>query len=218
METDHKPPTTDHRPLTTEQCVFLATGNAHKVQEIREILPDLAPALKSVGDFPPKPGPVEDGTTYYQNALKKAFHYHALTGLPALADDSGLEIDAFGGEPGIRSARFIDPALSFEKRNSIILERMKDVGPDGRGARFRCCCALVMSNGLFYLETGTLEGQIGLEARGVNGFGYDPIFLLPGPGIHLAELSPDGKNRISHRALAFKRIRKYLDGIFPCES
>ena len=137
-------------------------------------------------------------------------HYYKLTGVPTIADDSGLEIDAFNGEPGIHSARFIKPDMSFAQRNGIILERMKDVPEENRGARFRCCCVLVYSENDIRTESGTLEGKIGYEAKGGFGFGYDPVFFVSEFDKYLAELPPEIKNRISHRARAFDNIKKHI--------
>ncbi|MCE1248961.1 MAG: RdgB/HAM1 family non-canonical purine NTP pyrophosphatase [Firmicutes bacterium] len=191
--------------------ILLATNNQHKVEEITKILSDYTHRIKSLDDYPGLPQPVEDGDSYYENSLKKAMHYYKLTGIPTIADDSGLEIDAFNGEPGIHSARFIKPDMPFSERNEIILSRMKDVPENNRGARFRCCCVVVYSENDIRTESGTLEGRIGNEAKGSFGFGYDPVFFVPEYDRHLAELEPEIKNRISHRAKAFENIRKHLD-------
>ena len=190
--------------------ILLATNNLHKVEEIKKIMGEYSHRIKCLSDFPQYPQPVEDGDTYRENALKKAMHYHKLTGLPTMADDSGIEIDAFDGKPGIYSARFIDPNLSFEERNKIVLERMKETPEDKRGARFRCCCVLVYSKDDIRTEYGTLEGKIGYELKGDHGFGYDPIFYLPERKKYLAEILPEEKNQISHRARAFEKMKKQL--------
>lgn len=190
--------------------ILLATNNSHKVDEISKIMAGTPVLIKNLSQFPPYPQPVEDGETYRENALKKAMHYHKLTGLPTLADDSGLEIDAFDGAPGIYSARFISPDISFEERNHIVLEKMKDIPDEKRGARFRCCCVMVLSDEDIRTEYGDLEGKIGYELKGEHGFGYDPIFYLPDRKLHLAEIPPEEKNRISHRARAFEKIKKHV--------
>ena len=191
--------------------ILLATNNAHKVEEIKEILSEYAHRIKCLSDFPRYPIPVEDGDTYRENSLKKAIHYHKLTGLPTIADDSGIEIDAFGGKPGIYSARFINPDIPFTERNKIVLERMKEVPDENRGARFRCCCVLVYSDEDIRTEYGTVEGKIGFEMKGEYGFGYDPIFYLPERQKYLAQIPPEEKNVISHRAKAFEKIKKHLE-------
>jgi len=192
--------------------ILLATNNKHKIEEINEIMGEYASILTTLSDFPSFAKPVEDGNTYRENALKKALHYHKLTGLPAMADDSGLEIDAFNGKPGLMSARFISPTISHEERNKIVLERMKNFPDDKRSARFICCCVLVYSPDDIRTEYGELEGSIGYELKGEHGFGYDPIFYLPGRKMYLAEIQPEEKNKISHRAIAFNKIKKHIKG------
>lgn len=189
--------------------ILLATNNPHKVKEIGEILPDFKENFvipSSIGNFP---APPENGTTYRENALKKALYYHKITGLPAIADDSGLEIEALGGEPGILSARFINPDLSFNERNRMVLEKMEGIEETKRAARFVCCCVLVAGEDEVRTEYGILKGKIGWEMKGEYGFGYDPIFALK-DGRHLAQLPPEEKNRISHRAKAFKKMKKHI--------
>jgi XTP/dITP diphosphohydrolase len=190
--------------------ILIATSNKHKAVEIRSILDEFRDNLKILSDFGDLPKPVEDGKTYYKNALKKALHYHWQTGLPTLADDSGLEIDAFNGEPGVFSARYINPRMSFSERSRIILEKMQEVPEDKRTARFHCCCVLVVNENDIRSECGILDGRIGYEITGNYGFGYDPIFFLPERGVYLAELPPEEKNRISHRADAFSKIKKHI--------
>ncbi len=194
--------------------ILLATNNSHKVEEIRKILKGFPGEILDLSSFKPVPEPVEDGSTYRDNALIKAFYYHRLTGLPTLADDSGIEIDAFDGAPGIYSARFIDPEFSFEQRNREVLRRMKELPDSRRGACFRCCCVLVMNPDRIITEYGVLEGMIAREIQGEYGFGYDPIFYLPHRKAHLAQIPPQEKNRISHRAKAFEKMKKHLLDLF----
>jgi XTP/dITP diphosphohydrolase len=193
--------------------ILLASNNEHKVQEIFDILDEFRGNLRSLRDFGDLPKPVEDAKTYYKNAMKKALHYHWQTGLPTLGDDSGLEIDALNGEPGIFSARYINPRLSFAERNQLILEKMKDVPEEKRTARFHCCSVLVYSENDIRYECGVLEGRIGYEMKGEYGFGYDPIFFLPERGLYLAEIPPEEKNVISHRAGAFMKIKKHFTAL-----
>ena len=191
--------------------IVLATNNAHKVEEIRKILAGTSMDILDLSAFPPGPQPLEDGHTYRENAIKKALHYYKVTGHPTLADDSGIEIDAFDGAPGIHSARFINPEYSFEERNREVLHRMAKVPDEKRGARFRCCCVLVVEPENVITEYGTLEGAIGRQIEGEHGFGYDPIFYLPDRGVYLAQVDPAEKNRISHRARAFARMKAHLE-------
>ncbi len=192
--------------------ILLATNNKHKVEEIKEIMGEYARMFKTLSDFSGLPIPVEDGKTYRENSLKKAMHYHKLTGLPAIADDSGIEIDAFDGKPGLMSARFINPSISFEERNKIVLERMKNVPDEKRGAKFICCCVLIYSDEDIRTEYGVFEGKIGYDIKGDYGFGYDPIFYLPKMKAYLAQIPPEEKNKISHRAIAFEKIKMHIKG------
>lgn len=190
--------------------ILLATGNLHKVDEIKEILNEFKDAILSLKDISPLSKPIEDGKTYEENALKKALHYHKLTGLPTLADDSGLEIEALDGKPGIHSARFIDPNISFEERNHKVLDMLSEIPPNERKAKFVCVSVFVIDEENIIVEKGTLEGEIGTQIKGKYGFGYDPIFFLPNKGIYLAQIPPQEKNKISHRARAFKRMKAHI--------
>ena len=153
---------------------------------------------------------VEDGKTFEENALIKAKAVMEVTGQLTLADDSGLEIDALNGEPGIYSSRYLGEDTSYVKKNSVILERLKDVPEEKRSARFVCAVAAAFPDGQTKVIRGTMEGIIGYEIKGENGFGYDPIFYLPQYGKYSAELSSDEKNAISHRGEALRRIREVL--------
>lgn len=190
--------------------ILLATGNRHKIDEITAILKDVPVTLKNLWDFPPAEAPEENGATYHENALIKALYYHRLTGLPTLSDDSGIEIDAFDGAPGIMSARFIDASLTYEARNRKVLEMMAGIPDEKRKARFRCCCVFAADENNIFTEWGTLEGYIAQNADGIHGFGYDPIFYLPERNMHLAQVEPDEKNRISHRGRAFMKMASRL--------
>jgi len=194
-------------------AVVVATRNAGKFDEIRAFLRDtglrLIP-LTAFADVGPLP---ETGETFEANALQKAQTCMDATGLPALADDSGLEIDYLGGRPGVHSSRFAGEEASDEERNRLILEMMRNAGPTQRGARFRCVIALVGLTDEPIIAEGTCEGEIALEPRGTHGFGYDPIFLLPGRGVTMAEIPPEEKNRISHRAQALSALLRKLDAL-----
>ena len=181
--------------------IVLGTGNAHKVVELTAILGPLLPGvefLRSEG-----PSPVEDGDTFEANALIKARAAHASTGLPAIADDSGVVVDGLGGEPGIYSARYAGTG-SDEDNRQLVLERLGDA--TDRAARF-VCAAVYVDDEVEVVRTASWEGVILDGARGTGGFGYDPIFApIDGGGRSAAELSADEKNTISHRGLAFRAL------------
>jgi XTP/dITP diphosphohydrolase len=208
--------------------LLIATGNRHKIDEFRQIIDTerwelVAPDELGLGDF----SVIEDGETYHQNAAKKARAYANASGLPALADDSGLEVDALDGKPGIHSARYagIDstgtassaasPGITSQDiaNRRKLLDALRDVPRDQRGARFRAVVAIAFPYGpnLRYGE-GTIEGRIAEDERGESGFGYDPIFELP-DGRRLAELSRDEKNAISHRGRAARDAQWALDAL-----
>jgi len=180
--------------------VVLATHNEHKVVELRRILgPDLG-SLELVGYDGPEP--VEDGATFEENALIKARAAHRHTGLPAIADDSGISVDALGGEPGIHSARYAGTRDDRDNR-MLLLERLG--GAADRTARFECAAAFV-TDGFEHVELGIWPGRVLEAERGTNGFGYDPVFSPDGMAGSSAELTPDEKNAVSHRALAFRKL------------
>lgn len=185
--------------------IVLATSNPHKVEEINAITKDLG--FEFI--LPPKGfDPIEDGKTFEENALLKAKEAAKLTNMPALADDSGLCVEALNGEPGIHSARYADTA---QARIDKLLDVLKDVPSENRGAKFVCAMVLVDKNGEVILsDRGECFGKIGFESKGKNGFGYDPIFIVEGTDLTMAELSEDEKNKISHRALALKKVTNCL--------
>ena len=153
---------------------------------------------------------VEDGDSFEENALIKARTIHKATGRAVLADDSGLEIDAFGGGPGVTSSRYMGEDTPYTIKNAAILEQLKDVPEEKRGADFRCVMALITEEGEF-LSEGRIDGIIGYKAAGEAGFGYDPIFFLPERGMTTAELSPEEKNAVSHRGMAAMNMRTHLE-------
>ncbi len=191
----------------------LATRNAGKIREIRHILADLDVELLGADEFPPFPEPEESGESFLENAIAKARAVHRATGLPALADDSGIEVDALGGGPGVRSARYGGPGLSDADRWRRLLAELEGVPPERRGARFRCVAALVPApgsrDGAIWTE-GFLHGRIAEAPRGANGFGYDPVFYLPELGRTVAEMTAEEKNAISHRYRAFLEMKHLL--------
>ena len=195
------------------QTVVVATGNAHKVTEIEAILGRVMPGVRfvtigSLGDFP---DPEETGTTFEENALIKARAAHAETGLPAVADDSGLEVDALGGAPGVYSARYAGVHGDDAANNAKLLRELEGVPEGRRTARFTSCVAFVAADGSETCGVGHCEGRVGLAGRGEHGFGYDPLFLPDEtPGRTMAELEPAEKNAISHRFHALQELAARL--------
>ena len=189
--------------------LVLATRNKHKILELQPLLSNLGVELLTLNDFPNHPPLIEDGGTFQENALKKARTVFAHTKLPALADDSGLEVFFINGKPGVRSARYAGENASDEQNNEKLLAEMLGVAPRRRRAQFRAVLALV---GEGYEETteGICTGMLGESPRGTNGFGYDPIFIPDGYKKTYAELTADEKNRISHRAKAAEKMRGVL--------
>lgn len=193
-----------------QHTFVVATGNAHKVQEIRAILREYPVELLSLRDFEVDEEPEEDGATYEANALIKARYYAKATGRPCLADDSGLEVDALDGAPGVISARFAGAETPHSEKIKVVLGHLQGVPDEQRGARFRCVAALVEPGGREVTCEGVCEGRIAHRPSGEHGFGYDPIFLLPERGCTTADLVEEEKNRISHRARAFLGLMKAL--------
>ncbi len=198
--------------------LMLATGNPGKVAELRALLAlhlDLGGVpLLTPRDWPtPLPDVAETGTTFAENARLKADALASATGLAALADDSGLCVDALGGAPGLHSARWAGPGASDADRNAKLLLALADVPPERRTARFVCAAALAVPGGETWTAEGVCEGIILDAPRGINGFGYDPLFLLPSLGLTMAELSSEVKNRLSHRALAVSRLSSQLSAL-----
>ena len=192
--------------------LLIATTNPHKVEEFRTILADLPYTLVSLADVGVTQDVEETGATFAANAILKAVAYADLTGLLALADDSGLEIDALNGEPGIYSARWAGADITYEERHRILLARLADVPPDQRTARYRCAIALAQPapRGLYGVVEGTLEGRIADAPAGTGGFGYDPIFYVPEQGRTVGQMSAEEKHRISHRARAAAKAHELL--------
>jgi len=190
--------------------LVVATGNRHKVEEIRAMLADLPITVRSLAEFPGAPEVVEDGATYRENALKKAWSAAKFTGKPALADDTGLEVDALGGQPGLYAARFAGEGCSFQDNVRKLLHLLDGVPSERRGARFVCVIALVSPDGREQVVEGELCGRISESQSGGGGFGYDPVFFVPEAGKTLAELTADEKNRVSHRRRALDRARTII--------
>lgn len=191
--------------------LLLATNNPHKLEEYRTIFSDLPLRLLSLRDVQLNVDVEETGNTFAENAELKGRAYAHMSHMLTLADDSGLEIDALGGAPGVYSARYLGRETSYEERFQVILEQLKGLPLEQRSARFRCFIALVDPPGKFCLIEGIVEGVIAESPRGTHGFGYDPIFFLPELGKTFAELEPVDKNRMSHRARAAQSARKLLE-------
>jgi XTP/dITP diphosphohydrolase len=184
------------------RVLLLATTNRHKLEEYRAIFSGLPFRLLSLHDLQLDLDVEETGTTFTQNAEIKALAYAHASGMLSLADDSGLEIDALGGAPGVYSARFLGEEASYQERFRFILEQLKGLPQEQRTARFRCAITLAEPSKYYQTVEGNLEGRIADAPRGDHGFGYDPIFLVPELGKTTAELAPEQKNRISHRGRA----------------
>ena len=193
------------------RTLLLATSNQHKLEELRAILSDLPFKLLSLKDLQVDMEVEETGATFAENAELKARAYAQASGMLTLADDSGLEIDALGGAPGVRSARYLGRETTYEERFRKIVEQLNGLPMDQRTARFRCVIALADPSGSTRIVEGVIEGVIADVPRGKNGFGYDPIFFVPELGKTLAELAPEQKNRISHRGRAAQAARILLE-------
>lgn len=190
--------------------LIFATGNENKMREIREILAGRGYEILSMKEAGINIDVEENGKTFSENALIKARAISEASGELVLADDSGLEIDALGGEPGIYSARYMGHDTSYVEKNNNLIQRLEGVPDEKRTARFVCAMAAVFPDGREEVVVGTMEGRIGYEIAGENGFGYDPIFYLPEYGKTSAEISPEEKNAISHRGKALRAIAELL--------
>jgi XTP/dITP diphosphohydrolase len=190
--------------------LVLATRNRHKGKELGSLLADLPVRIRTMDEFPDVPDVVEDGDTCEANAIKKARAVSDATGLMAVADDTGLEVDALDGRPGVYAARYAGPQATYEDNCRKLLGEMAGVPLDRRTARFVTVAAVALPSQTVEVMTGRLEGLISERPAGARGFGYDPVFYVPELGKTLAELSGEEKNRISHRAKAFAQVRDLL--------
>jgi len=190
--------------------LVLATRNHDKVIELVALLGDLGITIRTLDEFPDAPDVVEDGDTCEANAVKKARAIAESTGLPAVADDTGLEVDALGGRPGVYAARYAGEDATYEDNCRKLLRELTGVPREQRTARFLTVAAIALPSDGIRVAQGTLEGVIAEEASGTLGFGYDPVFLIPELGKTLAQLPADQKNTISHRAKAFAKVREML--------
>ena len=191
--------------------IIFATGNEGKMKEVRMILSDMKAEILSLKEAGIDIDIVEDGKTFEENAVIKAKAVAALCDAVVLADDSGLEVDYLNKEPGIYSARYLGEDTSYHIKNANIIERLKGVPDEKRTARFVCAIAAVCPDGTVLTTRGVMEGRIGYEEHGSNGFGYDPIFCLPKYGCSTAELTSDQKNLESHRGKALREMKQELD-------
>jgi XTP/dITP diphosphohydrolase len=189
--------------------LLVATTNRGKLDEIVELLSGLSLDIHSLADYPLTNPPEETGTTFAENARQKALFYAAHAGVLTVAEDSGLEIDALGGAPGIHSARFGGPATTYPDKFALIEAELRLTDTADRTARFVCALALADAGRVVFEARGTVEGLIAPEPRGDGGFGYDPIFFYPPFGCTLAEAA-DRKSSVSHRGQAFRELRSFL--------
>jgi XTP/dITP diphosphohydrolase len=193
--------------------LVIATGNPGKFNEIALLLQGLRVAPVPLDRVGPIEVPPESGESFQENARQKAEAVARASGQLTLSDDSGLEVDALGGQPGVRSARFGGPEATDDDRNRLVLQMLRGVPLERRAARFRCVVAIAEPRGSTQLAEGTCEGRIALAPRGTRGFGYDPIFEVPSLRKTFAEVDPEVKNRLSHRAKAMAAARVILQGI-----
>ncbi|MCI6998008.1 MAG: XTP/dITP diphosphatase [Eubacterium sp.] len=190
--------------------IIFATGNAGKMKEVREILKDLNVEILSMKEAGIQADVEENGKTFQENAVIKAREIMKISGEVVLADDSGLEIDYLNKEPGIYSARYMGEDTSYRIKNGNLIERLQGVPDEKRTARFVCAIAAAFPDGSVETTEGTIEGRIGYEEKGENGFGYDPIFYVPEFGCTTAELTGEQKNQISHRGKALEAMKEIL--------
>ena len=191
---------------------LLATTNPNKLREIRVMLAGVPIDIVGLDTLPPLDAPEETGATFAENARLKARYYSNATGLPAIAEDSGLEIDAIGGIPGVESARFAGVDSTYPEKFAALYAMLDAKGGRESAARFVCALAVADGDAITFESRGTVEGRIAPVPRGAHGFGYDPIFFYPPEGRTLAEVSDDVKRAVSHRGAAFAQLRKWIEG------
>lgn len=192
--------------------LLVATTNPNKVREIRGILAGLDVELTDLGAFPAVAEPEETGATFAENARAKAVYYSSILGVVAVAEDSGLEIDALGGDPGIHSARYGGVDATYPEKFALLYGRLRDLAALDSPARFVCALAVARGDRVLFEARGTIEGRVADTPRGTHGFGYDPMFFYPSLGRTLAELTDGEKALVSHRGAAFRQLRDYLRG------
>ncbi|MBW1676138.1 MAG: XTP/dITP diphosphatase [Deltaproteobacteria bacterium] len=197
--------------MTERQLLVLATRNAGKTREMCQLLRDFPVEIKNLDDFGPIPPVEEDGTTFDENAYKKASFTAKVLGLPALADDSGLEVEALGGAPGIHSARYAGPSATDAENNARLLREME--GKANRAAAFMCVISIAVPSGVALTYEARCEGLIAEAPGGNSGFGYDPVFYYPPLNRTFAQLSAEEKNRVSHRGKAFAELKEEFEKV-----
>ena len=190
--------------------ILVATTNAGKLREIVRILDGVPIALKTLADLPDLPPAEESGSSFAENARQKAFHYSAATGLLTMAEDSGFEVDALHGEPGIYSARYLREDATYDERFADIYRRLRESASTDRAARFVCALAVVQDGHVVFETTAKAEGLVAEAPAGPNGFGYDPLFFYPPYGRTFGEVSDAEKTAVSHRGQAMRAFRSYL--------
>ena len=198
--------------MTSRPRLLVATRNQGKLRELADLLEDVPFELVSLSDVGIEVDVEETGHTFEDNAVLKAETYRDLSGMLTLADDSGLEVDALSGEPGVRSARYAGPDASDDDRVQLLLKNLESTSESSRTAQFRCVIAIASPQEETQLFAGSCQGRIVNQPRGENGFGYDPVFLFPDLGLTMAELTSEQKNAISHRALAVREAAAALAG------
>ncbi len=193
-----------------KQKIVFASKNIGKLLELNALLEGMDFELLSLADYPDLPAIEEDGESFFENSLKKARAISELTGMTVIADDSGLEVQYLGGRPGIYSARYSGEGATDERNICKLLKELEGVQPENRGAAFRCVLVLYRPDGTYDEFQGELAGTISLNPSGTEGFGYDPVFLVPEYGVTVAQLDLATKNRISHRGKAFAKLKDRL--------
>jgi XTP/dITP diphosphohydrolase len=193
--------------------LLIASANRDKAREIADLLTGLPVEIRTAAEVPGFRPPDETGATLEDNAILKARCAYEATRLPSLADDTGLEVDALGGRPGVRSSRYAGEGATYAENVALLLREMEGVGEAARGARFVTVVALYRGDGRILLFEGRVEGRIATEPRGSNGFGYDPVFFVPAAGKTLAEMTPAEKARHGHRGAALRKLRAHLEGL-----
>lgn len=199
--------------------LLIGSGNKDKARELMRLLADSSWVVKSLADFDAVEEPEETEDTFDGNALLKARYYSEKFGVPCVADDSGLEVDALDGAPGVYSARYAGEDCSYGDNNEKLLGALSEKSTDERNGRFVCVAAFVDGNGTEHVERGTVDGSIATACRGDQGFGYDPIFVPDGNDRTFAEMTPEEKHKNSHRGRAFEKMGRYLEDVSanrPC--
>jgi XTP/dITP diphosphohydrolase len=193
--------------------ILLATRNQGKIREQAELMTGSGIEVVGLDSWPDLPAPEEPGPTFIDNAVVKALYYHKATGFPAVGEDSGLEVDALGGAPGVYSARWMGEDTPYAVKTARLLDKLTGLAPEKRAARYVCAVALAEHGEIIFRGVETVEGRIAEAARGERGFGYDPVFFYPPYGKTMAEATPEEKNRVSHRGKAMAGLRAFLDRI-----